>query len=226
MSILIDSIRVSGFRGIKDVEVSLPRITVLIGPNNSGKTSLIKAFQLALGDYSRYLSEEDFFIAPDDKRASEIIVDIRVVPTDNQEKRVQNFDEAWQTDFGDKIQSEANGNQFLAIRTISSPNATKGGFDTNRTTLESWPPFTGWTKAKIKQTKFSGRFESLPFISMEAQRDIHQDLRDKSSFIGKILSSVEYDKKDIQTLEALIKDVNDQAVDKRRYSQIWCMAGL
>lgn len=214
MSILIDSIRVAGFRGIKDLEVSLPRITVLIGPNNSGKTSLIKAFQLALGDYARYLSEEDFYIAPDDKRASEIIVDIRVVPTDNQEKRVPDFDEAWQTDFGDKIKSEANGNQFLAIRTISRPNVTKGGFDTNRTTLESWPPFAGWTQAKIKQTKFSGRFENLPFISMEAQRDIHQDLRDKSSFIGKILSSVEYDKKDIQTLEALIKDVNDQAVDK------------
>ena len=46
MNILIDTIRVAGFRGIKNLEVSLPRITVLIGTNNSGKTSLIKAFRL------------------------------------------------------------------------------------------------------------------------------------------------------------------------------------
>lgn len=214
MSILIDTIRVAGFRGIKELEVSLPRITVLIGPNNSGKTSLIKAFQLALGDYARNLSEEDFYIAPDDKRASEIIVDIRVVPINDKENRVPNFDEVWLTEFGDKIKSEANGHQFLAIRTISRANATKGGFDTTRATLESWPPFTGWSKAKIKETKLGRRFESLPFISMEAQRDIHQDVRDKSSFIGKILSSVEYDKNHIQTIEAMIKVVNDQAVDK------------
>lgn len=214
MSILIDTIRVAGFRGIKELEVSLPRIAVLIGPNNSGKTSLIKAFQLALGDYARSLSEEDFYIAPDEKRASEIIVDIRVVPINDKESRTPNFDEVWLTEFGDKIKSEANGHQFLAIRTISRPNVTKGGFDTTRTTLESWPTFTGWSKAKVKETKLGGRFESLPFISMEAQRDIHQDLRDKSSFIGKILSGVEYDKNDIQTIEAMIKEVNDQAVDK------------
>lgn len=59
MNILIDTIRVAGFRGIKNLEVSLPRITVLIGANNSGKTSLIKALQLAIGDYARFLSEED-----------------------------------------------------------------------------------------------------------------------------------------------------------------------
>jgi len=214
MSILIDTIRVSGFRGIKNIEVSLPRITVLIGPNNSGKTSLIKAFQLALGDYARNLSEEDFYIAPDEKRASEIIVDVRVVPIDDKEIRAPNFDEAWQTVFGDRIQSEANGHQFLAIRTLSKPNVTKGGFDTTRATLESWPLFADWTRTKVKETKLGTRFESLPFISMEAQRDIHLDLRDKSSFIGKILSGVEYDKNDIETLEAMIKEVNDQAVDK------------
>jgi len=49
MNILINTIRITGFRGIKNLEGSLPRITVLIGPNNSGKTSLIKALQLAIG---------------------------------------------------------------------------------------------------------------------------------------------------------------------------------
>lgn len=80
MNILIDTIRIAGFRGIKNLEMSLPRVTLLIGMNNSGKTSVLKALQLALGDYSRYLSEEDFYIGNDDKRASEIVVDVRIVP--------------------------------------------------------------------------------------------------------------------------------------------------
>lgn len=55
MTIQIDLIRVTGFRGISNIEISFPRITVLIGANNAGKTSLIKALQLAMGDYSRHL---------------------------------------------------------------------------------------------------------------------------------------------------------------------------
>lgn len=219
MSILIDSIRVAGFRGIKNLEVSLPRITVLIGPNNAGKTSLIKALQLNLGDYSRYLTEEDFYIAADESRVKEIIVDVRIVPADANGKRAPNFDDEWLTELGDKIQSEANGNQFVAIRTRSEQNLTKGGFDTDRTTLENWPPFETWTTIKIKSTKLSSRLQSIPFISMEAQRDIHQDLRDRSSFIGKILASVEYDKKDILELESQIKQVNDEAVNKSKELQ-------
>ena len=214
MSILIDSVRVAGFRGINNLEILLPRVAILIGPNNSGKTSLIKALQLVLGDYSRYLTEEDFYIAPDEKRASEIIVDIRVVPTGFDGSRVPTFEEEWLTEFGDKIQSEANGNQFIAIRTRSKQNIVKGGFDTIRATLETWPLFADWNSTKIKETKLGSRFQSLPFISMEAQRDIHQDLRDRSSFIGKILSGVDYDKDDIMKIEMLIKDVNDEAVSK------------
>lgn len=214
MSILIDSIRVAGFRGIKDLEVSLLRITVLIGLNNSGKTTLIKALQLALGDYSRYLTEEDLYIAPDEKRVSEIVVDIRVVPVDTDGNRVSNFEVEWQTEFGDRIQSEANGNQFLAIRTRSNQNVTKGGFDTNRATLEAWPAFATWATTKVKEEKLGTRVQSLPLISMEAQRDIHQDLRDRASFIGRILSSVVYDKSDVLALEAQIKEVNDGAVNK------------
>ena len=78
MNILIDTVRIAGFRGISDLEISLSRVTVLIGTNNSGKTSLLKALQLALGDYSRQLSEEDFHIGIDDKRVPEILIDVRI----------------------------------------------------------------------------------------------------------------------------------------------------
>ncbi len=46
MNIQIDTVRISGFRGICNIEVTLPRVTVLLGQNNAGKTSIVKALQL------------------------------------------------------------------------------------------------------------------------------------------------------------------------------------
>lgn len=221
MNILIDTIRIAGFRGIKNLEMSLPRVTVLIGTNNSGKTSLLKALQLALGDYSRYLSEEDFFIGADDKRAPEILVDVRVVPVDGDGIRTQRFNDEWTTEFGDKIRAEANGSQFVALRTRAEPDKIKGGFDSKRSTLEKWPDLKTWQTEKIKETNMSTRFESMPFISIEAQRDIHQELKERTSCIGKVLSSVEseYNHADIAELELLIEKVNDEAIDKSNVLQ-------
>lgn len=214
MSILIDNIRIAGFRGIKNIEMSFPRVTVLIGANNSGKTSVLKAMQLALGDYSRYIAEEDFYIGADGKRVTEIIVDVRIISVDSTGNRKQHFNEEWATEFGDKIQSEANNNQFVALRTCVKPDSIKGGFDIERKILQKWPDFALWQTEKIKDTKMNTRLFSIPVISIEAQRDIHQELREKSSFVSKVLSSIEYSSSDITALEELIQEVNKTAVDK------------
>ena len=42
MSILVKTIRVSGLRGLQNIEVELEQVTVLTGMNNTGKTSFIK----------------------------------------------------------------------------------------------------------------------------------------------------------------------------------------
>ena len=45
----IASIRIRNFRGLKDVEMPLARATVLIGENNSGKSSVLDSISLTLG---------------------------------------------------------------------------------------------------------------------------------------------------------------------------------
>lgn len=54
MGIQVDVLRINGFRGIENLEITLPKVAILFGQNNAGKTSIIKALQLVLGD--RYLS--------------------------------------------------------------------------------------------------------------------------------------------------------------------------
>ncbi|KJG13880.1 ATP-dependent nuclease [Photobacterium iliopiscarium] len=214
MSILIDVVRICGFRGIKKLEVTLPRIAVLVGQNNAGKTSIVKALQLAIGDYSRYLSEEDFHIAQDDTRSDQILVDVRIVSLNSDGTISNEFSEDWLEEFGDKIRQDAEGKQFLALRTLVKPDSIKGGFSVERYTLDQWVP-VGWVDIEVvSKNRLRGKLQALQYISIDAQRDLHSELKERSSFIGKVLSTVEYNNADIIELEGMIKEVNQQAINK------------
>ena len=212
MSIQIDMVRICGFRGISNIEIALPRVTVLLGQNNAGKTSVIKALQLAIGDYSRYLSDEDFHISEEGKHQEAITVDIRLIPLADK-ARASEFSEEWQQELGAKIQAEADGKQYVAIRTTAKPDRVKGGYIIERYEMESWPAYTGWEKVNFRK-KLGKRLESVPFIPIDAQRDIHTELKEKSSFVGRVLSSVEYDDADVAELERMVAEVNKEAIEK------------
>jgi putative ATP-dependent endonuclease of OLD family len=55
-------LKISGFRGVRSADIALGRHTVLIGPNNSGKTTVIEALALLFGRdrLVRRLTEHDF----------------------------------------------------------------------------------------------------------------------------------------------------------------------
>lgn len=150
MNIQIDVVRISGFRAISNIELTLPRVTVLLGQNNAGKTSVIKAMQLALGDYSRYLSDEDFHIGSDEKCQEIITIDVRFIAIDGT-TRVNEFTEAWQQAFGDKIQAEADGKQFVAIRTMAKPDKIKGGYIVERFEMDTWPEKNEWLNVRFRK---------------------------------------------------------------------------
>src|SRR5690606_32048512 len=92
-------------------------------------------------------------------------------------------------------------------------NDIKGGYECARFIISTWPEFKDWRTAKIKEDPAS-RPLSVPYVSVEAQRDIHYELKDKHSFAGKVLAAVAYDKKDVDAIEKLIDDINKQAISK------------
>lgn len=59
----VHAIEIEGFRGIKSGKVTFGDFTVLIGPNNSGKTTIIESLALLFGRdrLVRSLTEHDFF---------------------------------------------------------------------------------------------------------------------------------------------------------------------
>lgn len=215
MSILVSMVRISGFRGISNLEITLPKVAVLIGQNNSGKTSIIKAIQLALGDYSRHLTDEDFYIDKNDVVSTKIIIDILIVPSNGEGEQVNLFSDEWVEEFGEWVQADIEGNDFVAIRTCCEKDAIKGGFKTTRNPLSRWGIFENWTdESVVIKNKITKRIDAIPFVPIEAQRDIHQELREKTSYIGRILSDISFETDDKDELERLISDLNNSAVKK------------
>ena len=215
MSILIKSVRIAGFRGLKNIEVELEQTTVLTGMNNSGKTSFLKALQLALGN-RQFLSQDDFYIQGNEK-AEKITIDLLLIPLDQDGHQTAEFSEKWENLFTiNRIRTNDSGDSFVPLRTVITFDSIKNSYKTQPSILQTWPDFksddtTDWFKFESGKEQ-SFRFDEIPFFYMDAQRDILEDIKIKSSYLGKMLSKIEYSKEAVEDIEAQIKILNETAV--------------
>ena len=212
-SILIDKIRIDGFRGLRNFAMDLKSTTVLTGMNNVGKTSILKAFQLAMG--SRYVVTVEDFNIHDGIRANKIIVDIRIIPINDNGDREVNFNDDWEIYFSsDNLQLDNDGKAMLCIRTTVTVNATEQSFVFEQKALTAWDePAGNWKD--IATTDYRLKQDSIPFFYIEPQRDIIDDLKNKSSYLGKLLSHIadEYDEADLENLERRIRELNEATIN-------------
>ena len=213
-SIKISEIRIAGFRGLRDISIPLDSITVLTGCNNVGKTSVLKALQLALGNIN-FLTQEDFFVGENDT-TNKIIIDILFIPVDEEGNRTNSFSEQWETIFTEScIQMDSSGDSFVGLRTTFDYDASISNFARKHKILKTWKPHEDerWQDLVTTTSKFNR--ESIPFFYIEAQRDIVEDIKLRTSFIGKLLSEVSksYTPEKLQELEEQIRLLNETAIN-------------
>lgn len=216
MGILIDTVRICNYRSLKNLEVKLSPFTLLVGMNNSGKTSLLRSLQLALGVEKRFVSKDDFFIGKDDpqNQGKEILIDILIVPVDDKFQRQQSFDQNWASEeFGSELlRLDENDNQYVAFRTKIFFDEIKNEFIIQRFQLSKWPQKEDWEKVEAKH-RLSKRFDSIPLFFIDAQRDIFDDLKDRSSYLGKLVSKIEFSPVDIEKIEKQLESLNSSVVE-------------
>lgn len=215
MSILIKAVRIAGFRGLKNIEVELEQTTVLTGMNNSGKTSFLKALQLALGN-RLFLSQDDFYIQGNEI-SKKIIIDLLMVPIDRDGKQGRDFSEDWETLLTtNRIRTDEAGNSFVPLRMIITFDPIKNSYKTQQYILQEWTDFEvedkkSWFQSENgKDIVFS--FKEIPLFYMDAQRDILEDVKLKNSYLGKMLDSITYSKESVKDIEGQIKALNETAV--------------
>ena len=216
MSILIKTVRIAGFRGLENIEVELEQTTILTGMNNTGKTSFIKALQLVLGN-RQFISQDDFYIQGSSV-SEKIIIDLLIVPINDLGKRGEDFSEDWEILFTtDRIRNDDVGNAFVPLRTIITFDAIKSSYKNRQFILQDWPEFkqddANWFDIE-NGNKTSFHFDEVPFYYMDAQRDILEDTKLRKSYLGRMLSKIEYSEDDIKEIEKQIKLLNEKAVSR------------
>jgi putative ATP-dependent endonuclease of OLD family len=216
MRILIDKVRVSGFRGLNNIELDLEQVTVLTGMNNTGKTSLLKALQIVLGN-RQFISPEDFCISQS-SRSEKIIIDIRIIPISPEGTRSPIFNPDWEILFTEnRIINDTDGNQFIPLRTTVTFEPIKNTYKTKQYIQQEWVEFqsdagVSWYESDLGIEQ-SFHFDEIPFFYMDAQRDIIEDIKVRNSYFGKMISQIKYSAEDVAEIEAQITQLNKQAVE-------------
>lgn len=211
----MDAVRIARFRSLQNIEVELGDISLLVGMNNTGKTSFLKALHLALGADRRTISADDFFIDSEGNEAADILIDIRIVPVDATGLRAQTFAQSWiDNDLGGNnlITADTDDREFVAIRTRITHDVVKSDFVLERKSLAEWPEFANWQEAPARSRV--PRFEQFASFFIDAQRDVVGDLRARSSYMGRLLSKIEIPEAAITELEERLRQLNDDIVSR------------
>ncbi|PKQ89252.1 hypothetical protein CXK86_19565 [Paenibacillus sp. BGI2013] len=216
MSIILHEVRIKNFRALKDIKVKLSPLTILVGTNNSGKTSFLKALELVFGLDRKLIRKEDFHATIDKLIATEqsSTIDTLITPTGQDSKRVPIFDETWSSHWGaNAIRTDENDLEYVAIRTTIRFDELKRDFSLEQHFLSDWDenPDEWWTSALLDKIPLS-IMEKLPLLYLDAQRDIHREMRNPHSFWGKLISDINLNEDQLERIEADLLRLNTEIV--------------
>lgn len=218
--VFVEEIRVRNFRCLKTIDVKLDDHVVLIGENNSGKSSFIHAIFAAIGAGQRLAGREDIFIASTETEAPksrEVLIDILIRPIDGDGKVIDKFPGAspWLVLWGNGVMQDDDGKDIVAIRTQLKWNDVRAEYVTERKFLKDWD----LDPAKAHLSKFadvpavtSAQLEPLALYLLDAQRDIVDDIRSRSSVWGRMVSDHGLPAADVKQLEKDLSDINSKIV--------------
>ncbi len=212
MSILIDKVRIKNFRSLKNVEVNLQPVTLLVGANNAGKTTFLRALNVVFGINKTQITRDDLFIDKDSKQLeNSIIIDIRIVPVDDKGKRANEFESQWTSIFGSDSKSDNIG-EFFSFRTKIDFLNEGDRYESNQYFLTDWRNPNPSEDDKLT----SSVFKAVLLYFIDAQRDLIDDTRLRTSHFGKLATQLDkdYNKEDLEEITGLVRDLNDKAVEK------------
>lgn len=204
----LESVRVRGFRGLVDTSLTLQQsTTVLLGENNSGKTSVLHALACALR--ARQATEEDLHVPVDGARTGGFTVDLALRPAAG-----SRFAEGPAAVLGQAITRDAEGAELVALRAAGSPAPDGDGVRVDHVFLRGWPmPGASEPETMAHPLVTSRTLELIDFTLLDAQRDLVEQLRQRRSTWGRLLSRLEISPEVASAIEQQLQQVGDQVID-------------
>lgn len=205
----VTRVRIKNFRSIKDLDLPLAGTTVLIGPNNAGKTAILEAIRIALtrrwGQRGTGFTEYDFHLDSDEsdpKQAPPIQIEIEL-----SEKESGEWGEELHDELNDIVQLDAHsGRATIIMRVTCSWDTVSEAY------IPKWEflgttrvPLTGRGARLVNMSRF---FEFIPAFYLDALRDAGDEFTARSQFWGKLLRSVNVPSKLSTRAETIFKRLN------------------
>lgn len=218
--LVVHEIRVRNFRCLRFVDLVLGRKTLLVGENNSGKTSLLQALNAAIGSGVRTMTSDDVFLAPNETRAPKsrrVVVDVLIRPVDAAGEPLSEFanDGPWLAHFGEAVSQDANGNDQVALRAELAWNTERGEYAYVRHFLSEWPVDASSiedTSATVGESLGRRHIEPLELSYIDANRDIAREFRTGGSYWRKLVTDLGVSDELLAQMEEDLSKLNDQLV--------------
>lgn len=188
----IKRVTISNFRSIKHAEIELDATTVLIGPNNAGKTAILEAIRIALtrrwGQRGTGFTEYDVHLCAtrtDPKNGDPVTIEVEM-----QESAANEWPEELHETLADIIQLNPLSGQASIIMRVSC--AWDEG---EQSYVPKWEflnvdrnPLAG---KGARATNFQEFFSFLPVFYLDALRDAGDEFSARSQFWGRLLRTVQ-----------------------------------
>ncbi len=214
MTIMVKHVRIHNFRSLAYADVPLGMCNVLIGQNNSGKSNFLKAIDVALNG-NRNVSEQDIFVRDGERLSSDksALIDILIVPIDENNEKIQHFSDFWTGVFTDKwITTDETNGDFVGIRTIVSFDIKRNDYALTRKPIVEWG---NSIEEAICGKKLQFGLDILEYINsffMDAHRDVSEDIKNKKSYIGRATSSSDLSDELTEELETQLNTINGEII--------------
>lgn len=207
-------VRVSGFRSLRNLDLDLSSLTVVIGENNAGKSSLLDAIRLTLshrwGVRGTGFQQYDFYLNQDQsdpKKSPGVLIEIEF-----QEAADDPWSDDIITDLQDKyLQSKPDGTNLVTIRAEHKYSDAANIYESTWCflNLEGLPTRSPTARASNLYAAF---FNYVPVFSLSALRDAGAEFSSNSQFWGRLIKSIDVADEQWQEISKHLDELNEQLI--------------
>ena len=210
-ALVIRQITIRNFRGIAELSLNLDETTVLIGGNNTGKSTILAAVQSCLNrSFNRrdgVFGEYDYHLKNKDGQPTEA-APIEIILTFSESREGTWPDEVDQL-LDKAVGLEEDGRRCITIFVKSGYDETTKGYVTTATFLNpKGQPLPTKTLEALR-----GLQNLVPIFYLGALRDVAREFRPNSPFWGPFVRAMKIDPERRMKIESELEALNKQVLD-------------
>lgn len=207
----LKEIIIKNFRGIRSLHLPLDKLTVLIGENNIGKSTILEAIRFVLSHSYGYrrgqLAEYDFHLR--DENASPHTADPITIILHFADEQENKWPEAVAQQMRDVIQVDESGLNYIRLQVKGSYQKKSGSYETE------------WLFLNIDDKKPNQKNDSLlnqiswlvPLFFLSALRDASQEFGQRGQFWSGFLKSIQLPEDKLREIEEMLKEINTDVIN-------------